>query len=350
LPEELIEPDTKIDDVWGPWRRIVRGWAGDSKVRFEGSTGGVLTALGQFLLNSGRVKFILQIKTSVREPSFGDRTLSFNVLDVFDAAGSRYGPSALLFDIDSILERGEPFAIIGKPCDVTALRNYATIEPRVNELVKYWLAVVCGGYGTPDGTRRIIQRMGIDPASVTGVRYRGQGCPGPMRIDTAESSTEIHYLDLDYWKDETKSTVPFRCKICPDAIGEAADIVVSDTWVGGSPQREGSENDPGTNAIIARTLSGQELLEAAENTGALVLEKDIVPGDMSIYQPHQLHKKYVVGPRLQALDDEGRIVPKVTRLRINKLAAQLPDSHNQSEREGTRKRIEKGEANQPTPE
>ncbi|TJV89390.1 MAG: coenzyme F420 hydrogenase, partial [Mesorhizobium sp.] len=47
------------DTVWGPVERLVLGRAGDPTVRFVGSGGGVLTALGQFLLSSGRVKFVL---------------------------------------------------------------------------------------------------------------------------------------------------------------------------------------------------------------------------------------------------------------------------------------------------
>ena len=42
--------------------------------------------------------------------------------------------------------------------------------------------------------------------------------------------------------------MPFRCKICPDAIGESADVAALDTWPGGSPKGE----DEGFNAVIAR--------------------------------------------------------------------------------------------------
>ena len=90
LPERLLEADTKQDNVWGPWRRIVRAWAGEPEVRFEGSTGGVLTALGVYLLESKRVDFILQVKTSTTDPSFGEPVLSFTGANVFEAAGSRY--------------------------------------------------------------------------------------------------------------------------------------------------------------------------------------------------------------------------------------------------------------------
>jgi coenzyme F420 hydrogenase subunit beta len=349
LPEQLVEADTIQDNVWGPWRRMVRAWAGDPAVRFEGSTGGVLTALGTYLLSSKRVDFILHVKTSSTEPSFGERALSFTEADVIEAAGSRYGPAASLIDVGEVLDRNQPFAFIGKPCDISALRNYAKQDERVDELVKYWLTLVCGGYGTPQGTVAFYKRMGIDPDEVTGLRYRGRGCPGPTRVETGGKAREFHYID--YWgEDETTWQLPFRCKICPDAIGEAADVAALDTWIGGSPTREGSVDDPGTNAIIARTRVGEELIAAAAADGALTLEYDIVPDTVSVYQPHQVNKKYAAWARHQGLKDAGRIVPQTKRLRIAELAQELPDESNQFQREGTRKRIEIGKATEPTPE
>jgi coenzyme F420 hydrogenase subunit beta len=349
LPEGLVEADTKHDNVWGPWRRMVRAWAGDPEVRFEGSTGGVLTALGAYLLESKRVDFILQVKNSTTEPSFGEPTLSFTGVDVFEAAGSRYGPAAPLLDIDAILQRNQPFAFIAKPCDISALRNYARQDARVDELVKYCLVMVCGGYLTPRGTVEFYRRFGIEADEVTGLRYRGRGCPGPTRVETANDVQEFHYLD--YWgEDETTWSLPFRCKICPDGIGEAADIAAADTWIGGSPNRVDSVDDAGTNVLIARTRAGEELIAAAAADGALTLEYDTVPDTVSVYQPHQVNKKYAAWARHQGLADAGRIVPQTKRLRIEELACELPEASIRIQRDGTRQRVEIGKATEPTPE
>ena len=56
----------ECDAVWGPAQHLAIGYAGDPAVRHRASTGGVLTALGQFLLASGRVKFILHVAASRR--------------------------------------------------------------------------------------------------------------------------------------------------------------------------------------------------------------------------------------------------------------------------------------------
>ena len=348
LPKNEIVPETMIDNVWGPWLRIVRAWAGNPKTRFEGSTGGVLTALAQFLLTDQRVDFILHVKASTKEPIFGERHLSFSEADVLEAGGSRYGPTAPLIDIDEILARGQPFAFIGKPCDIAALRNLAYYDVRVNELVKYWLTPVCGGFMNPSSIDNFLSHAGVKRENLVSLSYRGQGCPGPMQVETLDEVKELHYLD--FWgDDESTWNLPFRCKICPDGIGEAADIAAADTWVGGSPTREGSKTDLGTNAVLLRTAAGVELFEAAAKTGAIKIEYDITPDDMNIYQPHQMRKKYAAHDRHQGLGDEGRIVPKTDRLRISELADELPESDRKHQREGTRSRVRSGKTTEPTP-
>lgn len=348
LPASLIEPDTKMDNVWGPWRRIVRAWAADPEIRFEGATGGVLTALAGYLLSSGRVSFVLHTRASSTEPAFGERHLSFNQADVLAAAGSRYGPTATLIDVTEALDRDEPFAFIGKPCDIGALRNHARHDPRVDRLVKYWLTPVCGGFMPTPSRIETLSGFGVEPEALTGLRYRGRGCPGPTRIETHDGHRNLHYLD--FWgEDSSQWSLPFRCKICPDGIGEAADLAAADSWPGGSPDRIASETDPGTNAVIVRTQAGSELLEAASKDGALVVEYDQTPDDMSYYQLHQMRKKYAVWPRLQGLADEGRIEPRYEGLRLQELAAELTEETNDRQRQGTRRRVRDGKVGEPTP-
>jgi len=349
LPDRLVDPDTVIDPVWGPVHRIVRSWAGDPEVRHIGSTGGVLTALGQYLLASRRVDFILHVKASIAEPTFGEPTISFTEADVLEAAGSRYGPTAPLRNVTDALDLGRPFAFIAKPCDLAALRNYARHDTRVDEFVKYWLTPVCGGFGEPAFTQRFIADMGIERSELVDFRYRGHGCPGPTRAETADgTAVEAHYLD--YWgDDESQWGLPWRCKVCPDGIGEAADIAASDTWPGGSPTREESETDPGVNAVIARTAAGAELLAAAEAEGAVVIERDITVDDMSHYQPHQVTKKQAVGARHRALGELGRIRPHTERLRVAELEAELPVEVRAGQVAGTRARVAAGKADRPSP-
>lgn len=346
LPAEQLTPATAVDKVWGPHLRIARAWAGDARARFEGSTAGVLTALAQFILDDGRARFILHVKASAAEPTFGERHLSFTAADVLEAAGSRYGPAAPLLDVDAVLARGQPFAFIGKPCDIAALRNFARFDARVDELVRYWLTPVCGGFMPPAALDQFLARNRLSRGDITAMRYRGRGCPGPTRIETATAAHDFDYLDM-WGEDASAWQLPFRCKICPDGLGEAADIAAADTWPGGSPTREDAKTDPGVNVVIARTKAGAELLNAAAAGGAIVIERESTVDELNLYQPHQVRKKFTAHDRHLGIADAGRMAPQTNRLRIAELATERPPADRQAQRQGAKQRAV--DAGEPTP-
>ncbi|MCH9852822.1 MAG: Coenzyme F420 hydrogenase/dehydrogenase, beta subunit C-terminal domain [Alphaproteobacteria bacterium] len=341
LPRELIATDSKEDNVWGVWRRMIRAYAGDKHVRHEGSTGGVLTALAIYLLESKRVDFILHAKPATKHPDFGEQHISYNRDDVMAGVGSRYAPCAPLLDIKAVLTQaetnGQNSAFIGKPCDINALRSYARHDERVDKHVKYWLTLVCGGFSPPSKNDEFMRAHDLQPEQLEALRYRGLGCPGDTTITAGGVTKNFHYLD--YWGDDEEHwQLGFRCKICPDGIGDAADIAAADSWLGGSPQRNCAD-DAGTNAVIIRTEAGQELYEAAVRDGALREEGDIPPDIFSTYQPHQVNKKYAVWARHQALGEAGRIKPVTNHLRLRELSDEMPDNFNEMQKAGTLKRI-----------
>ncbi len=338
LPKQLINVDTKHDLIWGPYQRMALAWASDKETRFKGSTGGVLTALGQYLLASGKVDFILHVKASKTDPSFGEANLTFEVKKVLDGAGSRYGPTAALINITEVLDKEKPFAYIGLPCDISALRNYARHDLRVNQLVRYWLTPVCGGFMQTDSLYNFLTELGIDSSRMASLRYRGYGCPGASRIEYKDgSSVEKRYSD--FWgEDDSAWNLPHRCKVCPDGIGESADIAASDTWPGGSPDPQTEDQDPGTNAVIVRTAKGLELLNQAAEAGYISISNEIDPRYMDSVQPHQRNKKLKLKARLDGQKAAGYIVPHTARLRLDELYSANDEIDNRIQFEGAKKR------------
>lgn len=350
LPQTDITADTQHDLVWGPYQQMALAYASNPKVRHQGSTGGVLSGLGMYLVESGEVDFILHAKAAQAQPTFGERAVSVNAAEVLAAAGSRYGPTAPLLDVLEQLDKGQTFAFIGKPCDIAALRNLAQYDERVNQQVKYMLTPVCGGFMPPEGMARFLQQdLGIDPAQVAKLRYRGFGCPGPTRVEMTDGTVhEKTYTD--FWgTDESMWVLPFRCKVCPDGIGEAADIAASDTWPGGSPDPAMEADDLGTNALVIRTQRGQDLVQRAVAAGHLTVTDEVDPHYMDSVQPHQRNKKYAVGARHEGLRAEGKTVMRTARLRLDELMADLAPEVIEAQREGTRERVRIGKASEPTP-
>ncbi|MFT5483664.1 MAG: coenzyme F420 hydrogenase subunit beta [Halieaceae bacterium] len=342
LPDSEVDENAITDPIWGPYRRMDVGYAGDEKIRYQAATGGVMTALSTYLLDSGEVDFILHVAASADKPMRTERQLSFTTAQVLDAAGSRYGPAAPLVDVMQLLERKQTFAFVGKPCDVTALRNLAEQDPRVDQYCRYKMAIVCGGASELGKSQDVLDDFGVREEDLSLLRYRGYGNPGPTRLETKDGrSFEKTYNEM--WGDESGWRLQFRCKICADAIGEGADIAASDIWPGGDP----SGDDAGFNGVITRTKKGQALLVSALKAGALILENTLGPRDMDGFQPHQVRKKQAVWSRLKGLERAGQMVPEVTGLRIEELAEAAGTELAEQEAEGTYQRSLIGKTREP---
>ena len=344
LDDSTIKTARHYDQVWGPYEQLVKADAADPEVRYRASTGGVLTALAQYLLASGQVDFILQVKAGGRDPSFGQMQISTDQLQVLESAGSRYGPSAPLEQIGEVLDRGQPFAFVGKPCDISALRALGEHDTRVGKLVKAFLTMVCGGYGPPKSTYAFYERMGTHRDQVTSLRYRGYGCPGATVAENRDGS-QVEATYEEFWgTDSSMWQLPWRCKICPDGIGDAADIAAADDWPGAAPDMEAAKTDPGTNAVIVRTKVGAELVQGAVEAGFLSTGEALSPTYMTSIQPHQMRKKMSALARWDALEEMGRLKPRSTNLRLEELSQQLTADQRREQIEGIKMRVSAGKA------
>ncbi|MHC8508369.1 MAG: Coenzyme F420 hydrogenase/dehydrogenase, beta subunit C-terminal domain [Rhodospirillales bacterium] len=349
LPENLIDSGTRADPLWGPYHAIVHAWAADPETRFKAAAGGVLTALAQYMLNTGAADFIHHATHSKTHPSFGEAHISRTAAEALAGARSVYGPTAVLSSIEDTLAQGQRFAFAGTPCDINALRNLAHRDARVDELCVMMMTPVCGGFMQTPNLKAALKTLGAPPwDEITRIQYRGDGCPGPTRV-ASKDGREMRFSYMDFWADEGAWGLPFRCKICPDGIGEAADIAAADAWPGGSPDPATMESDPGVNAVLARSARGWALMQNAARDGALVIERDASIAEMNDYQPHQVRRKRAVWARHEGLRREGRLAPETARLRIAELAAANPPGLNDAETAGTVRRVREGKADEPAP-
>ena len=339
LPDDLIDDTASVDEVWGPVVEIARAYAADPETRHRGSTGGVLTALCDYLIASGTAQAILHVAPDGKAPSFGRPQVSDGREAVLEGAGSRYGPAAPLAALGAMLDRGAPFALVGKPCDISAVRLLGRSDPRVGALITHFLTPVCGGIMPPFGLAAFLERLGIAPADVAAFSYRGNGCPGPTRI-TLKSGEVVEKTYLDFWgSDSSMWHLPWRCKVCPDGTGEAADIAAADTWPDGSPTEEMLASDPGTNAILVRTKAGAELVRDAVAAGYLVLDGPATIADLDLWQPHHVRKKITSGARFEGMRMAGQLGIETIGLRTEALRARMDTQSDRQQVDGTRARI-----------
>jgi coenzyme F420 hydrogenase subunit beta len=136
--------------------------------------------------------------------------------------------------------------------------------------------------------------------------------------------------------------MPWRCRICPDGSGEAADIVSGDTWPNCEPTLEMIENDLGTNVVVGRTSRGADIINSAIQSNYLNLEGDAKPSDLDYWQPHLVKKKITADARYAGMRAAGQEGLTTIDLRTDDLKRHMNERDYQQELEGTTRRIKIG--------
>ena len=144
------------------------------------------------------------------------------------------------------------------------------------------------------------------------------------------------------WEDESGWEVETRCKLCPDALGEASDVAAADVWPGGAPTGE----DEGFNGIIVRTAVGEDLVGSAVASSDLVLGDPITPRQFDGLQPHQVRRKEALAARYQGLSDAGISPIETHDLRIAELGRRMDPEQFEQQRSGAQQRIEAARSRQ----
>jgi coenzyme F420 hydrogenase subunit beta len=293
------QPAPATSALWGPYQSIHTGHSTDAQVRYAGSSGGVLSGLLIHLFNTGAIDRVVHVAMDPDAPLLTHVVRSIGRDDVVRAAGSRYAPVAPLAAIAAELDAGGRFAFVGKPCDVSALRQWARHDPRIDAQVVVMLSFFCAGTPSQAGTDRIIKRLGANTGKLASFRYRGDGWPGyATAVEADGRTTRMSYAAS--WGEILSREVQYRCKICPDAVGGVADIAAADAWYGDDSGYPTFEEADGRSLIMARSPRGAALLAAAEAAGAIATTPLDV-GEIIKMQPHQARRKRLVASRIAAL-------------------------------------------------
>ena len=291
--------EDRSDPLWGRVVSLRTGHARGPALRFRSASGGALSAILVYLVEHGLVDFIVHTAADPANPMANRTVASSSRDEIANAAGSRYAPSSPLAELERYLARGKRFAFVGKPCDVSALRQMARQDCRINAQIPYMLSFFCAGVPSRKGAEEVLRDMAVDPAEVTRFRYRGNGWPGATTARLSDG-TEREMSYRASWGGILSKHVQFRCKICPDGTGRDADIVCADAWHGDAKGYPNFEEAEGRSLILCRTPKGEAILQEALSSGLLDASDEsleILPS----MQPGQATRMRVLIARLVAL-------------------------------------------------
>lgn len=304
----------------GPVVRAWKAWATDSETRHRGSSGGALSAIAAWMLETGQSARMVGATADQAEPR---RTVSVTILSrdqAIAAAGSRYAPTASAAQ-PAAVQNGSLF--VGKPCEASAVRSLLstrsaaeTAQPGGDPVI---LSFFCAGTPSQHATDELVSSLGIPAGEpLADLWYRGRGWPGrftAVRRDGSEKDASYE----ESWGSTLGPSVQWRCKVCADGVGESADITAADFWQSDAQGYPVFAEGAGRSALIARTERGYDIVLRAVEAGVIsVTPMDV--NDLAAVQPLQTTRRSTLAGRLLGARLAGNAVPRYRGFGLTLLA------------------------------
>jgi coenzyme F420 hydrogenase subunit beta len=271
-------PRTKLDkSSLGPYLEAYACFASDEELRYGGASGGVLTALLIHSMQSSENPVLSAQDMGMTAV----QKLSYSMEEVTRTQGSQYRPTPFMSN-SNISDLLNTSAAVLRPCQVSAISN---VEVQTPLLISFY----CAGVPSRSTFEGLIKHMGInDLDQIHSVRFRGRGWPGKFQVeDRNQVLAKLTYEES--WGYLGKGVLE-RCNICPDAIGDKADIVGADPW-SITDGRPSFEESPGVTAIFLRTEKGKKAFDNAVKAGKIIVMNPLNIESFISVQKHQFRRR-----------------------------------------------------------
>lgn len=264
--QPIVEKDY---DEWcaGPVLKTYIGYSNEEAIRSRGTSGGLITGLLVYMLESGKIDGALLVGPNKSHPLQHDIMIARTRQEIEDAWGSKYYPMPIGQKFDELINKKEKYAVVLLGCHMRALRLMERRIPLLRTSVVLRIGIICGYCSGFKATVDQAQEWGVkDLHQITRIDYRDGKWPGNVRIQTPELDEQTVIYNF-------LSRLPFttnhRCMICSDLMNETADITLGDAWLKELTTRK----DEGWSVIAVRNPAAIPLIEEAQRDGAVYLEE-----------------------------------------------------------------------------
>jgi coenzyme F420 hydrogenase subunit beta len=312
---DYIELNDKIfgkqpsDFFLGNYINCYIGYCKDEQIRFESTSGGLVTSMLIYALDNKLIDGALVTRMNPENPLEPEPFIARTEKEIMSASKSKYCPVPLNVLLSSIADAddGERFAVVGLPCHVHGIRKAQAINPKLKKNIVLLLGLFCAHTDSFLATYFILNKLKIMPTSVKSMEYRGNGWPGYMSIiKTNGKVVRIAFNKYIPFHHSCNFFTPKRCLFCADATCELSDLSLGDAW--NFPTQD---DNYGNSIVVSRSSTGEMVLSKMINEKYLTL-KNINPKQIIFSQKGLFYsKKIALRFRLSILRLFGKEIPLI---------------------------------------
>lgn len=284
------------DTLLGNFQNSYLANSTDEHIRFNSSSGGLVTSLLIFALERGLIDGALVTKMDKNNPLIAVPFIAKTKEEIIEASQSKYCPVSTNILIKELLKQNGKFAVVGLPCHIKGLKMAEKINKDLKKKVVLHFGLFCSHTNSYFCTEFLLKKIKVKKENIQKIRYRCNGWPGGILIKLKNSTEKYIPNQSFFWNTITNGFffTPHRCLLCDDVTAELADISFGDPWLPEIMKKE----KVGISILIARSEFGQNLIfDSSSNEIIQITEFD--PINILKSQKLFLHfKKMNLFPRM----------------------------------------------------
>lgn len=255
--------DVPVDILRGNCISSYVGYASSDVIRASSQSGGIVTALLMYLLDSKKVEQVVVNKfdSDNREPI---SYCTSSVEELKQSVGSYYSQTSVC---ETILDNNDKkLAAVVLGCQAESI--HLLRGKKRFQLPEYLIGLICAGQNSKKIITDLISKSIHTQEKVVGFRFRDKelgGWPGKVVIRTEKNRFVQSTLERLMLKPVYEL---HRCIPCYDQMNIFSDVVCGDPW-----GVEIEDRKKGYTVVVARTEKGYQLLMDAKNAGYIHIKE-----------------------------------------------------------------------------
>ena len=271
--DEMVFGAKRADAILGSNKSLSMVKSEDAAVHSAGQYGGVVSALVIRALETGIIDAALLTRYSERKGMLPRAFVARNREEVLACSGSKYTAAPTLSELGELLGTGEKIAVVGRPCQVTAIRKMQCYDDRPEiDNIRLVIGLFCL-WALDYGRYSSYLRDQVDVGKIE-------------KIDIPKNDDFIVTTNGTQARvpiDKIKSFVRPSCDLCFDVTAELADISVGST-----------EWQDDLNTMLVRSEAGAKLVDDASKASVIAVDEFPAEREAILREAVENKKKRVV--------------------------------------------------------